>query len=55
MGSIISGKITNIADYGCFVEIQNGIEGLVHVSEMDWANKNANPEKLVSFWSRNQR
>ena len=49
IGSIISGKITNIADYGCFVEIQNGIEGLVHVSEMDWANKNANPEKLVSL------
>ena len=49
VGSIISGKITNIADYGCFVEIQNGIEGLVHVSEMDWANKNANPEKLVSL------
>ena len=49
IGSIISGKITNIADYGCFFEIQNGIEGLVHVSEMDWANKNANPEKLVSL------
>ena len=49
IGSIISGKITNIADYGCFVEIQNGIEGLVHVSEMDWANKNANPGKLVSL------
>ncbi len=47
-GSKLKGKITNIADYGCFVEIQNGVEGLVHVSEMDWTNKNANPEKLVN-------
>ena len=42
-GSKLKGKITNIADYGCFVEIHNGVEGLVHVSEMDWTNKNANP------------
>ena len=48
-GSKLKGKITNIADYGCFVEIHNGVEGLVHVSEMDWTNKNANPEKQVSI------
>ena len=48
-GSKLTGKITNIADYGCFVEIHNGVEGLVHVSEMDWTNKNANPEKLVTI------
>ena len=48
-GSKLRGKITNIADYGCFVEIHNGVEGLVHVSEMDWTNKNANPEKLVTI------
>ena len=41
------GKITNIADYGCFVEIEEGVEGLVHVSEMDWTNRNVNPAKLV--------
>lgn len=43
----ISGKVTNITDYGCFVEIEDGIEGLVHVSEMDWTNKNVNPNKIV--------
>jgi len=41
------GKITNLADYGCFVEIEEGVEGLVHVSEMDWTNKNVHPSKLV--------
>ncbi|GAC1633257.1 MAG: hypothetical protein NVS9B10_28450 [Nevskia sp.] len=41
------GKITNITDYGAFVEIEPGVEGLVHVSEMDWTNKNVNPGKLV--------
>ncbi len=41
------GKITNIADYGCFVEVENGVEGLVHVSEMDWTNKNVHPSKVV--------
>jgi len=41
------GKITNIADYGCFVEIEEGVEGLVHVSEMDWTNKNVNPARVV--------
>jgi len=43
------GKVTNIADYGCFVEIEEGVEGLVHVSEMDWTNKNVNPAKVVSI------
>lgn len=43
----LMGKITNIADYGCFVEIEEGVEGLVHVSEMDWTNRNVNPAKLV--------
>jgi len=43
----IWGKVTNIADYGCFVEIEEGVEGLVHVSEMDWTNKNVNPAKVV--------
>ncbi|HEY7906053.1 MAG TPA: 30S ribosomal protein S1 [Wenzhouxiangella sp.] len=41
------GKVTNITDYGCFVEIEDGVEGLVHVSEMDWTNKNVNPAKVV--------
>src|SRR5687767_1835960 len=41
------GKVTNIADYGCFVEIEEGVEGLVHVSEMDWTNKNVSPAKVV--------
>ncbi|MDX1497184.1 MAG: 30S ribosomal protein S1 [Salinisphaeraceae bacterium] len=43
------GKVTNITDYGAFVEIEEGVEGLVHVSEMDWANKNANPGKVVTI------
>jgi len=43
------GKVTNIADYGCFVEIEEGVEGLVHVSEMDWTNKNIHPSKVVSL------
>jgi small subunit ribosomal protein S1 len=46
-GTRLFGKITNIADYGCFVEIEEGVEGLVHVSEMDWTNKNVNPSKVV--------
>ena len=46
-GSRLFGKVTNIADYGCFVEIEDGVEGLVHVSEMDWTNKNVNPSKVV--------
>jgi small subunit ribosomal protein S1 len=43
----VFGKVTNIADYGAFVEIEDGVEGLVHVSEMDWTNKNVNPAKVV--------
>ena len=43
------GKVTNIADYGAFVELEPGIEGLVHVSEMDWTNKNIAPNKIVSL------
>jgi small subunit ribosomal protein S1 len=45
--SRLFGKVTNIADYGCFAEIEEGVEGLVHVSEMDWTNKNVHPSKVV--------
>ena len=48
-GTRMFGKITNIADYGAFVELEPGIEGLVHVSEMDWTNKNVAPAKIVSL------
>ncbi|MBE7416860.1 MAG: 30S ribosomal protein S1 [Ideonella sp.] len=48
-GTRLFGKVTNIADYGAFVEIEPGIEGLVHVSEMDWTNKNVAPSKVVSL------
>ena len=48
-GTRIFGRVTNIADYGCFVEIEEGVEGLVHVSEMDWTNKNVNPHKVVQI------
>lgn len=47
VNSKLTGRVTNITDYGCFVEIEEGIEGLVHVSEMDWTNKNVNPNKVV--------
>ena len=47
VGAQVFGKVTNIADYGCFVEIEEGVEGLVHVSEMDWTNKNIHPSKVV--------
>jgi len=47
-GTRVFGKVTNIADYGCFVEIEEGVEGLVHVSEMDWTNKNIHPTKVVT-------
>lgn len=47
--SRLVGKITNITDYGCFVQIEQGVEGLVHVSEMDWTNKNVNPSKVVQL------
>ena len=46
-GTRMFGKVANLTDYGCFVEIEPGIEGLVHVSEMDWTNKNVNPSKMV--------
>ena len=45
----LSGKVTNLTDYGCFVEIEEGVEGLVHVSEMDWTNKNIHPSKVVQL------
>ncbi len=48
-GAHLKGKVSNITDYGCFVEIEDGVEGLVHVSEMDWTNKNVNPAKVVSL------
>lgn len=48
VGDRIKGKVTNIKDYGCFVEIEEGIDGLVHRSEMDWTNQNVNPASLVS-------
>ncbi|MFO8154136.1 30S ribosomal protein S1 [Thioalkalivibrio sp.] len=48
-GTRIFGRVTNITDYGCFVEIEDGVEGLVHVSEMDWTNKNVNPGKAVAI------
>ncbi len=48
-GTRLFGKVTNLADYGCFVEIEEGVEGLVHVSEMDWTNKNIHPSKLVQL------
>jgi small subunit ribosomal protein S1 len=48
-GSKLSGRVTNLTDYGCFVEIEDGIEGLVHVSEMDWTNKNIHPSKVVNL------
>jgi small subunit ribosomal protein S1 len=48
-GTRLFGKVTNIADYGAFVEIEPGIEGLVHVSEMDWTNKNIAPNKIVNL------
>lgn len=47
-GSKVTGVVTNLADYGCFVELEEGVEGLVHVSEMDWTNKNIHPSKVVS-------
>jgi len=47
VGTRLFGTISNITDYGCFVEIEDGVEGLVHVSEMDWTNKNVNPAKAV--------
>lgn len=48
-GTRLFGKVSNITDYGAFVEIEDGIEGLVHVSEMDWTNKNVDPRKVVTL------
>jgi len=48
-GARLSGAVTNLTDYGCFVEIEDGVEGLVHVSEMDWTNKNIHPSKVVNL------
>ncbi|SFB91597.1 SSU ribosomal protein S1P [Marinospirillum celere] len=47
--SIIKARVTNLTDYGCFAELEEGVEGLVHVSEMDWTNKNVNPKSVVSL------
>lgn len=49
IGKRMEGKVTNITDYGCFVEIEEGVEGLVHMSEMDWTNKNVHPSKVVAL------
>ncbi|MEM9102579.1 MAG: 30S ribosomal protein S1 [Pseudomonadota bacterium] len=48
VNSRLTGRVTNLTDYGCFVEIEAGVEGLVHVSEMDWTNKNIHPSKVVT-------
>ncbi|GFO71960.1 small subunit ribosomal protein S1 [Bathymodiolus japonicus methanotrophic gill symbiont] len=48
-GTRVTGKVNNLTDYGCFIEIEEGVEGLVHVSEMDWTNKNVNPAKVVQL------
>lgn len=48
-GARLQGRVTNLTDYGCFVEIEDGVEGLVHVSEMDWTNKNIHPSKVVNL------
>ena len=49
VGSKVPGSVTSITDYGCFVEIEDGIEGLVHASEMDWTSRNANPSRVVTL------
>ncbi|MGH1461455.1 MAG: 30S ribosomal protein S1 [Neptuniibacter sp.] len=49
VGAKAKAKVTNLTDYGCFAEIENGIEGLIHVSEMDWTNKNVHPSKVVQI------
>ena len=48
-GAKVKAKVTNLTDYGCFAEIETGVEGLVHVSEMDWTNKNIHPSKVVQL------
>jgi small subunit ribosomal protein S1 len=49
VGAKVKARVTNLTDYGCFAEIEEGVEGLVHVSEMDWTNKNIHPSKVVSI------
>ncbi|NVK39950.1 MAG: 30S ribosomal protein S1 [Oceanospirillaceae bacterium] len=49
VGSRVKARVTNVADYGCFAELESGVEGLVHVSEMDWTNKNIHPSKVVQI------
>lgn len=46
-GTRVQARVTNLTDYGCFAELEEGVEGLVHVSEMDWTNKNIHPSKVV--------
>ena len=53
-GARVFGKVSNVTDYGAFVEIEPGVEGLVHVSEMDWTNKNVNPSKVVQLGDETQ-
>ncbi|MBA6412860.1 30S ribosomal protein S1 [Parahaliea sp. F7430] len=48
-GSRVQARVTNLTDYGCFAELEEGVEGLVHVSEMDWTNKNVHPSKIVQL------
>ncbi|QOI11068.1 30S ribosomal protein S1 [Blochmannia endosymbiont of Colobopsis nipponica] len=48
-GTKLIGRVTNLTDYGCFIEVEGGIEGLVHISEMDWTNKNVHPSKMVTI------
>ena len=48
VGEIYDGEVTKIMDYGCFVKIEDGIEGLIHNSELDWANRNIKPSKVLS-------
>ncbi len=48
VGARVTGKVTTITEYGCFIELEKGLEGLIHMSEMDWTNKNINPNKIVN-------
>ncbi|WP_163557300.1 30S ribosomal protein S1 [Halomonas sp. NO4] len=48
-GTVVTAQVTNLTDYGCFAELEEGVEGLVHVSEMDWTNKNIHPSKVVQI------
>jgi small subunit ribosomal protein S1 len=48
VGAKLTGRVTNITDYGAFVELEDGVEGLIHVSEMSWTKKNVHPGKIIS-------